>query len=131
MAELDYQASTCDHSHLIDTLKGKELLMLLDEKSEGWKIEQNFAWNSNWLGQKGVWYLDYLTEKGTEIQLATIPSTLCHVILSIVEFRDELWDHYGLNLLHMSSYCDGYNSKYSTTHTLSCITGSSARSRHD
>ena len=56
---------------------------------------------------------------------------MCGTVLSAVEFRDELHDRYGLNILNAPSHCDGYNTKFSTTHALGCKVGGIIHSLHD
>ena len=47
-----------------------------------------------------------------EIWLSGIPGDICDAVLSPVEFRDELRDRYGLDILNSTSYCDGLNSNF-------------------
>ena len=52
-------------------------------------------------------------------------------MLSADEFRDELRDRHFLPLLSTPSHWDGYNSKFSVSHALSCKVGGLIQSRHD
>ena len=54
---------------------------------------------------------------------AATPNNMCGTILSVVQFRDELRDRYGLNILNTPSHCDGCNIKLSITHALGCKAG--------
>ena len=71
----------------------------------------------------GARELDYLREMGTVIWSAATPNNLCGTVLSVVEFRDELRDCYGFEMLNDPSHCDGCCSKFSATHVLSCKKG--------
>ena len=62
---------------------------------------------------------------------AATPNNMCGTILSVVQFRDELRDRYGLNILNTPSHCDGCNIKLSITHALGCKAGGIIHSRHD
>ena len=62
---------------------------------------------------------------------AATPNNMCGTVLSVVQFRDELRDRYGLNILNTPSHCDGCNIKLSTTHALGCKAGGIIHSRHD
>ena len=75
--------------------------------------------------------LDFLKENDTGTWLVAIPNKACGTVLSTVEFRDELCDRYGLDILNASSHCDGCNSKFSTVHALGCKVGGLIHSRHD
>ena len=57
----------------------------------------------------GARKLDYLREKGTGTWLAATPINLYGTVLSAVEFRDELRDRYGFEILNAPSHCDGCN----------------------
>ena len=81
--------------------------------------------------KKGSRRLEYLKEKGTGLWLATTLNNPCGTVLSVVEFRDELSDRYGMKLLDSPSHCDGCNDQFSTTHALSCKVGGLIHSRHD
>ena len=63
--------------------------------------------------------------------LAATPSFICGTVLSALEFRDELRDRYGLEILNTPLYCDGCTSKFPTTHALSCKVGGLIHFRHD
>ena len=58
-------------------------------------------------------------------------SNYCGTVLSAVEFRDELQDRYGFEILNTPSHSDGRNSKFSSTHTLSCKKGGLIYARHN
>ena len=79
----------------------------------------------------GARRLDYLKEKGTGKWLAATPKNMRGTVLSAVEFRDELRDRYGLNILNAPSHCDGCNTQFSTTHALGCKVGGIIHSLYD
>ena len=143
MAELNYQSSTCEYSHLIDSLKVRDMFdavchtVTMKEVREMMKAEKVRNFEKTLKGvrskidQLGARRLDYLNEKGTGTWLVATPNNMCGTVLSAVEFRDELHDRYGLNILNAPSHCDGCNTKFSTTHALGCKVGGIIHSLHD
>lgn len=59
------------------------------------------------------------------------PNNVSGIVLSALEFRDELRDRYSLKILDISSYCDGCTSKFSTSHALVCKVGGLVHSCHN
>ena len=141
MADLNYLASTCECSHLLDALKGKEdfdpvyhTATMKEVRKEMKKkklassddvlrkvesgIDKNGARRLNCLKEKRTW-------------LAATPSFICGTILSALEFKDELKDRYGMKILNTPSHCDGCTSEFPTTHALSYKVGGLIHSRHD
>jgi len=55
---------------------------------------------------------------------------MCGTVLSAVEYRDELRERYGLDILNTPSHCDGCNKKVSTTNALSWTVGGIAHFRN-
>ena len=110
MADLNYLASSCECSHLLDSLKGKETfdpvyhsktlkevrVEIRKKKTERSEILLGTIKRS--IEKKGARRLDYLKEKGTGTWLAATPNNLCGTVLSAVEFRDELRNRYGMKL---------------------------------
>ena len=114
IAELNYQPSTCECSHLIGLLKGMELFdPIYDyEIMRGYTSEKSddvLMKVRSRLDKNGIWRLDYFIDKGRGIWLAATPNNMCGTVLSAVEFRDELRDRYGLKILDSLSHCDGCN----------------------
>ena len=119
MAELNYQQSTCECSYFIDSLKGREVFDVvchtgtMKEVREMMKVEKAGKFEKTLKGVRskidklGARRLDSLKEKGTWTWLAVSPNNMCATVLSAVEFRDELRDRYGLNILNAPSHCDG------------------------
>ena len=130
MVELNYKASTCGCSHLIDSLKEREVFdgacqtraikggreMVKVEKVA--KFEKTLESIRSKMDKLGARRLDYLKEKGTETWLVATSNNTCGTVLSVVEFRDEIRDRYGLDILNTPSHCDGCNERFSTTHAL-------------
>ena len=83
------------------------------------------------IDKKGARRLNYLQERGTGTWLAATPTFACGTILSPVEFRDELRDRYGLDLLNVPAKCDGCNANFSVSHALGCKVGGLVSSRHN
>ena len=79
----------------------------------------------------GAWRLDYSKKKSAGTWLVAIPNSMCGTVLSAVEFRYELRNRYGLDILNAPLHCDGYNDKFSTTHALGCKVGGLIHSHHD
>ena len=132
MVDLNYQASTCECSHLIDSLKNREMfddvwhtntmeLVRANIKEEK-VVKANKITNraKNKMKIFDARKLDYLREKGTRKWLAATPNNLCGTVVSVVEFRDELRDRYGFGVLNTPSHCNGCGSKFSITRALSC-----------
>ena len=132
MADLNYLASTCECSHLLDALKGKEnfdpvyhnatMKEVREEMKKKklaasddvlWKVESG-------IDKNGARKLNYLKVKWTGTWLAATFSFICGTVLSVIEFRDELRDRYGMQILNTPSHCDGCTLGFSTTHALSC-----------
>lgn len=63
--------------------------------------------------------------------LAATPAFVCGTILSPVEFRDELRDCYGLDLLNTPAKCDRHNANFSVSHAIGCKMGELISSRHN
>ena len=124
MIDLNYLASTCECSHLLDSLKGKEDFELAASDDVLRKVKSG-------MDKNGVRRLDYVKEKGPGTWFATTPSFICGTFLSALKFRDELRDRYGLEILNTPSHCDGCNSKFSSTHIISCKVGDLIHSLHD
>ena len=143
MAELNYKASTCECSRLIDSLKEREVFdgacytstmkgvreMMKVKKAA--KFEKTLESVRSKMDKLGTRRLDYSKEKGTGTWLATTPNNTCGTVLSVVEFRGELRDQYGLDILDAPLHYDGCNDKFSTTHALGCKVGGLIHSRHD
>ena len=135
MADLNYLASTCECSHLLDVLKEKGIFdpvyhtATMKEVREEMKKKKLVTSDDilrkveSGMQKKEIRRLNYLKEKGTGAWLAATPSFVCGTILSALEFRDELRDRYALKILNTSSHCDGCTSEFSTTHALSCKIG--------
>ena len=93
MADLNYLASSCEFSHLLDSLKGKETfdpvyhsetmrVEIRKKKTERSEILLEKIKNS--IEKKGAMRLDYLKEKGTGTWLAATPNNLCGTVFSAV-----------------------------------------------
>ena len=108
----------------------KEVREMMKVEKAG-KFEKTLKGVRSKIDKLGARRLDYLKEKGTGTWLAVSPNNMCTTVLSSVEFRDELRDRYGLNILTTPSHCDGCNTKFSTTHALGCKVGGLIHSRHD
>ena len=132
MADTIYLASTCECSHLLDALKGKEDFdpvyhtATMKEVREEMKKKKLAASDDvirtveSGVDKNGARRLNYLKDKGTGAWLAVTPSFICGTVLSTLEFRDELRDCYGMKILNTPSHCDGCTLGFSTTHALSC-----------
>ena len=143
MAYLNHLASTCECSHLLDSLKGKEIFnpvfhsetlkeVRVEIRKKKTEISEVLLEKSkSCIEKEGARRLDYLKEKGTGTWLVATPNNLCGTVLSAVEFRDELRDRYGMKLLDSPSHCDGCNKQFSTSHALSYKVGGLIHSRHD
>ena len=143
MAGLNYLASTYECSHLLDSLKGKEVFdmvhhtAIVKEVREEMKQKKLAASDDvlrkveNGMDKNGVRRLDYLKEKRTWTWLAATLIFICGTVLSALEFRDELRDRYGLEILNTPWHCDGCTSKFSTTHALSYKVSGLIHSRHN
>jgi len=143
MVDPNYLASTCECSHLLDSLKGKEkfdpvfhsetlkevMAEIRTKKADNLEIFLEKIESS--IEKKGARILDYLKEKWTGTWFAATPNNLCGTALSAVEFRNKLRDRYGMKLLDSPSHCDGCNEQLSTTHALSCKVGGLIHVRHD
>ena len=113
MVDLNYLASICECSHLLDALKGKEDFdpvyhtATMKEVREEMKKKKLAASDDvlrkveNGIDKNGVRRLNYLKEKGTGTRLAATPSFICGTVLSALEFRDELRDRYSMKILNM------------------------------
>ena len=135
IADLNYLASTCECSHLLDSLKGKDKFDLVFHsetlKEVRAEIRKKRTANSEILlkkikssiEKKGARRLKYLKEKRTGMWLAATPNDLCRTVLSTMELRDELRDRHGMKLLDLPSHCDGYNEQFSTAHAPSYKVG--------
>ena len=143
MADLNYLASTCECSHLIDVLKGKESFdpvfhtATMKAVREEMKKKKSDASDEvlkkieKEIDKKGARRLNYLKEKGTGTWLAATPSFMCGTVLSTLEFRYELRDRYGMKILNAPSHCDGCTAEFSETHALDCKIGGLVHQRHD
>ena len=143
IADLNCQASTCECSHLLGSLKNRELFdsachtntmtavraRIKEEKVA--KADRILDGLKSKMDKFGARKVDYLREKGTGAWLASTPSNLCGTVILAVEFRDELRDCYGFEMLNDPSHCDGCCSKLSATHALSCKKGGLIHTRHD
>ena len=143
MVDLNYLASTCDCSHLLDALKEKEIFdhvyntATMKEVREKRK-KKNLATSDDiiqkvesGMQKKEIRRLNYLKENETGTWLVETLSFVYGTILSVLELRDELRDRYGLKILNTPSYYDSCTSELSTTHALSCKIGELIHSRHD
>ena len=121
MTDLNYQASTCECSLLLDSLKNRGMLdsashtntttgvraRIKEEKVV--KADKILDGLKSKMDKFGARKLDYLREKGTGTWLAATPINLCGTMLSAIEFRDELRDRNGFGILNAPSHCDGCN----------------------
>ena len=64
--------------------------------------------------------LECLQKQGMGTWLAATPNFSCGNVLSSQEFRDELRNRHGMELLNAPSECDGCGSKFSISYSLSC-----------
>ena len=110
MVHLNYLVSSCECSHLLNSLKEKETfdpvyqsktlkevrVEIRKKKTERSKIFLEKIKSS--IEKKGARRLDYIKEKETGTWLAATPNNLCGTVLSAVEFRDELRNRYGMKL---------------------------------
>ena len=118
MTKMNYKASICECSHLIDSLKEMEVFdgachtSTMKEVREMMKVEKAAKFEKTLesvrskMDKLGAQRLDYLKEKGTWSWLVATPNNTCDTVLSEVEFRDELRDRYGLDILNAPSHCD-------------------------
>ena len=74
---------------------------------------------------------EHLQEIGTVTWLADTPNFACGIVLHPVEFRDELRDRYGVELLDLPSNCDSCDEKISASHALGYKVDSLTSSHHD
>ena len=143
MQDLNHRVSTCECSHLVRCMKGKESFdpvyhsaVVREVREEGksqrqMKADEALRKVKRGMDKKGARRLDYLQERGTGTWLAATPTFACGTILSPVEFRDELRDRYGLDLLNVPAKCDGCNANFSVSHAMGCKVGGLISSRHN
>ena len=124
MQDLNHRVSVHECIHLIRCVKGKEsfdpvhhLVVVREVREEGksqrqLKADEVLRKSIRGMDKKGARRLDCLQERGTRTWLAATPTFACGTILSPVEFRDELRDHYGLDLLNTPAKCDGCNTNF-------------------
>ena len=64
--------------------------------------------------------IEYLQEDGIGTWLAAMPSFICGITLSSMEFRDELRLRYGFKLKQTTGKCDRCDAKFFVSHALVC-----------
>ena len=104
MVDLNYLASTCECSHLLDSLKGKEDFDPVYHTATMKEVREEIRKKKlavsddvlrkveNGMNKNGVRNLDYLKEKGTGTWLAAVHSFIYGSALSALKFKDELRD---------------------------------------